>query len=44
VAGIIGSVDNGTVAPREYFWAPAMDCSLINLRVLDSQGRVWRFW
>ena len=41
VAGIIASVDNlnASVAPREYFWAPAMDARLINLRVLDAQGK-----
>ena len=42
VAGIVGSVDNvhstGGNA-RELFFAPAMDSSLINLRVLDSAGK-----
>ncbi len=41
VAGIAASVDNINLAtaPREYFWAPAMDAKLINLRVLDAQGK-----
>lgn len=41
IAGIAASVDNinTSVAPREYFWAPAMDANLINLRVLDASGK-----